>query len=97
MRELFTESQVVDGKCPDCGSELVPTKEEAYFLRMSKYQKQLEDYIEANPDFIYPESRKKEMVNNFIKPGIQDLCVSRSSFNGAFRSTLTTSMSSMSG
>lgn len=77
---FFTESQVVDGKCPDCGSELVPTKEEAYFLRMSKYQKQLEDYIEANPDFIYPESRKKEMVNNFIKPGIQDLCVSRSSF-----------------
>lgn len=77
---FFTESQVVDGKCPDCGSELVPTKEEAYFLRMSKYQKQLEDYIEANPNFIYPESRKKEMVNNFIKPGIQDLCVSRSSF-----------------
>ena len=77
---FFTESQVVDGKCPDCGRELVPTKEEAYFLRMSKYQKQLEDYIEANPDFIYPESRKKEMVNNFIKPGIQDLCVSRSSF-----------------
>lgn len=77
---FFTESQVVDGKCPDCGSELVPTKEEAYFLRMSKYQKQLEEYIEANPNFIYPESRKKEMVNNFIKPGIQDLCVSRSSF-----------------
>lgn len=77
---FFTESQVVDGKCPDCGRELVPTKEEAYFLRLSKYQKQLEDYIEANPNFIYPESRKKEMVNNFIKPGIQDLCVSRSSF-----------------
>lgn len=77
---FFTESQVVDGKCPDCGRELVPTKEEAYFLRLSKYQKQLEDYIESNPDFIYPESRKKEMVNNFIKPGIQDLCVSRSSF-----------------
>ncbi len=77
---FFTESQVVDGKCPDCGRELVPTKEEAYFLRLSKYQKQLEDYIESNPNFIYPESRKKEMVNNFIKPGIQDLCVSRSSF-----------------
>ena len=77
---FFTESQVVDGKCPDCGRELVPTKEEAYFLRLSKYQKQLEYYIEANPNFIYPESRKKEMVNNFIKPGIQDLCVSRSSF-----------------
>ncbi len=77
---FFTESQVVDGKCPDCGRELVPTKEEAYFLRLSKYQKQLEDYIESNPNFIYPESRKKEMINNFIKPGIQDLCVSRSSF-----------------
>ncbi len=77
---FFTDSQVVDGKCPDCGRELVPTKEEAYFLRLSKYQKQLEDYIESNPNFIYPESRKKEMVNNFIKPGIQDLCVSRSSF-----------------
>lgn len=77
---FFTESQVVDGKCPDCGRDLVPTKEEAYFLRLSKYQKQLEDYIESNPNFIYPESRKKEMINNFIKPGIQDLCVSRSSF-----------------
>ena len=77
---FFTESQLVDGKCPDCGREVVPAKEEAYFLRLSKYQKQLEDYIEANPDFIYPESRKKEMLNNFIKPGLQDLCVSRTSF-----------------
>lgn len=77
---FFTESQIVDGKCPDCGSELVTTKEEAYFLKLSKYQKQLEDFIENNPDFIYPESRKKEMLNNFIKPGLQDLCVSRSSF-----------------
>lgn len=77
---FFTESQLVDGKCPDCGREVVPTKEDAYFLRLSKYQKQLEDYIEANPNFIYPESRKKEMLNNFIKPGLQDLCVSRSSF-----------------
>ena len=77
---FFTESQLVDGKCPDCGREVVMTKEEAYFLRLSKYQKQLEDYIEANPDFIYPESRKKEMLNNFIKPGLQDLCVSRTSF-----------------
>lgn len=77
---FFTTSQLVDGKCPDCGREVVPTKEEAYFLKLSKYQKQLEEYIENNPDFIYPESRKKEMINNFIKPGLQDLCVSRSSF-----------------
>ncbi|MBQ4104981.1 MAG: methionine--tRNA ligase [Clostridia bacterium] len=77
---FWTESQLVDGKCPDCGTEVHKTKEETYFLRLSKYQKQLEDYIEQNPDFIYPESRKKEMLNNFIKPGLQDLCVSRSSF-----------------
>ncbi len=77
---FWTESQLVDGKCPDCGREVQPAKEEAYFLRLSKYQKQLEDYIEQNPDFIYPESRKKEMLNNFIKPGLQDLCVSRTSF-----------------
>lgn len=77
---FWTESQLVDGKCPDCGREVVPTKEEAYFLKLSKYQKQLEDYIESNENFIYPESRKKEMLNNFIKPGLQDLCVSRTSF-----------------
>ncbi len=77
---FFTDSQLVDGKCPDCGRPVKLEKEEAYFLRLSKYQKQLEDYIEANPDFIYPESRKKEMLNNFIKPGLQDLCVSRSTF-----------------
>ena len=77
---FWTESQLVDGKCPDCGREVKPAKEEAYFLRLSKYQKQLEDFIEEHPNFIYPESRKKEMVNNFIKPGIQDLCVSRTSF-----------------
>ncbi len=77
---FWTQSQLVDGKCPDCGREVKPAKEEAYFLRLSKYQKQLEEYIEANPKFIYPESRKKEMLNNFIKPGLQDLCVSRSSF-----------------
>lgn len=77
---FFTETQLADGKCPDCGREVVKTKEEAYFLRLSKYQKQLEDYIESNPGFIYPESRKKEMLNNFIKPGLQDLCVSRTSF-----------------
>lgn len=77
---FWTETQLVDGKCPDCGREVKPTKEEAYFLRLSKYQKQLEKYIESHPDFIYPESRKKEMLNNFIKPGLQDLCVSRTSF-----------------
>ena len=77
---FWTESQLVDGKCPDCGREVKPMKEEAYFLKLSKYQKQLEEYIEQNPDFIYPESRKKEMLNNFIKPGLQDLCVSRTSF-----------------
>ncbi len=77
---FFTESQLKDGKCPDCGSEVKLAKEEAYFLKLSKYQKQLEEHIENNPDFIYPESRKKEMLNNFIKPGLQDLCVSRTSF-----------------
>jgi len=77
---FWTESQLVDGKCPDCGREVKVTKEEAYFLKLSKYQKQLEEYIESHPDFIYPESRKKEMLNNFIKPGLQDLCVSRTSF-----------------
>ncbi len=77
---FFTDSQLVDGKCPDCGREVRREKEETYFLRLSKYQKQLEDYIEQNPNFIYPESRKKEMLNNFIKPGLQDLCVSRSTF-----------------
>ena len=77
---FFTETQLVDGKCPDCGREVRKEKEETYFFKLSKYQKQLEEYIEQNPDFIYPESRKKEMINNFIKPGLQDLCVSRSSF-----------------
>ena len=77
---FFTDSQLVDGKCPDCGREVRKEKEEAYFFKMSKYQKQLEEYIESNPDFIYPESRKKEMINNFIKPGLQDLCISRSTF-----------------
>ena len=77
---FWTESQLVDGKCPDCGREVKPAREEAYFLKLSKYQKQLEEYIESNESFIYPESRKKEMLNNFIKPGLQDLCVSRTSF-----------------
>ena len=77
---FWTESQLVDGKCPDCGREVKPAKEEAYFLKLSKYQKSLEDFIEQNENFIYPEARKKEMLNNFIKPGLQDLCVSRTSF-----------------
>ena len=77
---FWTESQLVDGKCPDCGREVTKAKEEAYFLRLSKYQKQLEEYIEQNDNFIFPESRKIEMLNNFIKPGLQDLCVSRTSF-----------------
>lgn len=77
---FWTQSQLVDGKCPDCGREVKPAKEEAYFLKLSKYQKQLEKFIEDNDSFIYPEARKKEMLNNFIKPGLEDLCVSRTSF-----------------
>ncbi len=77
---FFTSSQLVDGKCPDCGREVIDSKEEAYFLKLSKYQDKLVEYYEQNPDFISPESRKNEMINNFIKPGLQDLCVSRSSF-----------------
>ena len=78
---FWTETQLKDGKCPDCGREVKKTKEEAYFFKMSKYQDKLMKYIEENPEFIQPESRKKEMVNNFLKPGLQDLCVSRTSFN----------------
>ena len=77
---FYTESQLVDGKCPDCGREVIDSKEEAYFLKLSKYQDKLLKYFEENPDFIKPESRKNEMINNFLKPGLQDLCVSRSSF-----------------
>ncbi len=77
---FFTESQVVDGKCPECGRPVVKANEEAYFFRMSKYQDRLLKYIEEHPDYIEPELRKKEMINNFIKPGLQDLCVSRSTF-----------------
>ena len=77
---FYTESQLVDGKCPDCGREVIDSKEEAYFLKLSKYQDRLLKYIEEKPDFIKPESRKNEMINNFLKPGLQDLCVSRSSF-----------------
>lgn len=77
---FFTESQIVDGKCPDCGAPVEKAKEEAYFFRMSKYADRLLKHIEENPEFIQPESRKNEMINNFIKPGLQDLCVSRTSF-----------------
>ena len=77
---FFTESQLVDGRCPDCGREVVDAKEEAYFLKLSKYQDRLLKFFEENPDFIKPESRKNEMINNFLKPGLSDLCVSRSSF-----------------
>lgn len=77
---FWTETQLVDGKCPDCGRPVETAKEEAYFFRMSKYADRLVKYIEENPHFIQPESRKNEMLNNFLKPGLQDLCVSRTSF-----------------
>ncbi len=77
---FFTETQLVDGKCPDCGREVQKTKEEAYFFKMNKYADRLMQYIEDHPEFIEPEARRKEMVNNFLKPGLQDLCVSRTSF-----------------
>ncbi len=78
---FFTESQLVDGKCPDCGREVKPAKEEAYFFKMSKYADRLIEYINAHPEFIQPVSRKNEMMNNFLLPGLQDLCVSRTSFS----------------
>ncbi len=77
---FWTESQLVDGKCPDCGRECKDAEEEAYFFKMSKYADRLLEHIETHPEFIQPESRKNEMINNFLKPGLQDLCVSRSSF-----------------
>ena len=77
---FFTESQLVDGKCPDCGRPVTPAKEEAYFFKMSKYAPRLIDYINTHPEFIQPVSRKNEMMNNFLLPGLQDLCVSRTSF-----------------
>ena len=77
---FWTESQLVNGRCPDCGREVKPAREEAYFFRMSKYADRLIDYINTHPDFIQPESRKNEMMNNFLLPGLQDLCVSRTSF-----------------
>jgi len=78
---FWTESQLVDGKCPDCGRDVEIKSEEAYFFRLSKYQDQLIEYIETHPEFIQPEARKNEMINNFLKPGLQDLCVSRTSFD----------------
>ncbi len=77
---FWTESQLVDGKCPDCGREVKPAKEEAYFFNMKKYQDRLLEYYETHPDFIKPDYRKQEMINNFLKPGLEDLCVSRTSF-----------------
>ena len=77
---FWTESQLVDGKCPDCGREVQPAKEEAYFFKMSKYADRLIEHIETHPEFIQPVSRKNEMMNNFLKPGLQDLCVSRTSY-----------------
>ena len=78
---FFTESQLVDGKCPDCGRDVQKKEEEAYFFKLSKYQDRLIEYIESHPEFIQPVSRKNEMINNFLKPGLQDLCVSRTSFD----------------
>lgn len=78
---FWTETQLVDGKCPDCGRPVEKTKEEAYFFKMSKYADRLIEHIENHPEFIQPESRKNEMLNNFLRPGLQDLCVSRTSFN----------------
>jgi len=78
---FWTETQLVDGNCPDCGREVELVKEESYFFKLSKYQDRLIEYIENNPDFIQPVSRKNEMINNFLRPGLEDLCVSRTSFN----------------
>lgn len=78
---FFTETQLVDGKCPDCGREVVPMKEEAYFFNMKKYADRLLKYYDEHPDFIKPEYRKQEMINNFIKPGLEDLCVTRTTFD----------------
>ena len=78
---FWTESQLVDGKCPDCGREVQPAKEEAYFFKMSKYADRLIEHINTHPEFIQPVSRKNEMMNNFLLPGLQDLCVSRTSFS----------------
>ena len=78
---FWTETQLVDGKCPDCGREVNLVEEESYFFRLSKYQKRIEELYKTNPEFIKPESRKNEMINNFLKPGLEDLCVSRTTFS----------------
>lgn len=78
----FTETQLVDGKCPDCGREVTKMKEEAYFFNMKKYADRLLEYYNTHPDFIKPDYRKTEMINNFIKPGLEDLCVTRTSLTG---------------
>lgn len=78
---FWTETQLVDGKCPDCGREVSLVEEESYFFRLSKYQKRIEELYKTNPEFIKPESRKNEMINNFLKPGLEDLCVSRTTFS----------------
>ena len=82
---FWTESQLVEGKCPDCGRDVEPRCEEAYFFKMSKYQDKLIEYIETHPEFIQPVSRKNEMINNFLRPGLQDLCVSRTTFDWGIR------------
>ncbi len=82
---FWTESQLIEGKCPDCGRDVEPRCEEAYFFKMSKYQDKLIEYIETHPEFIQPVSRKNEMINNFLKPGLQDLCVSRTTFDWGIR------------
>lgn len=94
---FWTESQLKDGKCPDCGREVKPAKEEAYFFKMSKYADRLIDHINRHPEFIRPVSRKNEMMNNFLLPGLQDLCVSRTSFKWGSPLILMTDMSSMCG
>lgn len=78
---FFTEHQLVDGKCPDCNRDVEIVKEEAYFFKLSKYQERLIQYIEEHPEFIQPQTRQNEMINNFLKPGLEDLCVSRTSFD----------------
>lgn len=94
---FFTESQLVDGKCPDCGRPVQPAKEEAYFFKMSKYADRLIEHINTHPEFIQPVSRKNEMMNNFLLPGLQDLCVSRTSLSGESRLILIQSMLCMYG
>ena len=89
---FFTESQLVDGKCPDCGRPCVPAKEEAYFFKMSKYADKLIDYINTHPDFIQPESRKNEMMNNFLLPGLQIFAFPEPLLSGEFRLILIRNM-----